>query len=402
LGHWRFILSVGTHQGVDWLQYVYRNWALASFLLTCVVLAIIVWLVLRKYVKIMLNIIRDTPPPLAMGPCDFRRLDGERVVFRAFDNLNLCGMFLYGDHGGRPKGMVIFAHEFSSDMYSCARYCRPLLEAGYDLFSFDFRGHGESSNVPGYQPRQWPTEYEVNDMLGAIAYVEDWLEQRGRPVEVGLFGISRGGGAAILAAQHHPAVKAIITDGVFSSDTTLEYLMKRWAYIFAKVRFVYENHPPQFWRFLRWLLFRECRRKLGCSFPSVRKALMHSAPGRPILFIHGERDSYIPVEQSKLLYELAPTPKYLWVVPGAKHNQSVVVCPEAYADRTVRFFDRFLAGLEATSLEGLEDSCLDRGREAAVNGHGDVAPVHGHRISSARRGTPSARKAGRGIPGRVG
>jgi len=325
-----------------WLQYIYRNWALVSLAITVAMLIVIAWLVLRKYVVIMFNIIRDTPPPLAMGPCDFARIDGERATFRAFDNLNLCGMFLFGEHGGRPRGMIVFAHEFSSDMYSCARYCRPLLKAGYDVFSFDFRGHGESSGVPGYQPRQWPTQHEVDDMLGAIAFVEDWLEQRGRPVEIGLFGISRGAGAAILAAQNNPAVKAIITDGAFSTDTTLEHLMKRWAYIFAKVRFVYENHPPQFWRFLRWLLFRECQRKLGCSFPSVRKALRRMEAGRAILFIHGERDSYIPVEQSQLLHELAPGPKSLWIVPKAKHNQSVVVCPEYYALRTIAFFDEHL------------------------------------------------------------
>src|SRR5262249_13856485 len=154
--------------------------------------------VLRKYVKLCLNIIRDTPPPLAMGPSDFERIEGERVTFRAFDNLNLCGMFLYGDRtgGGHPAGdghihrwaageapgpcgMVIFAHEYSSDMYSCARYCRPLLAAGYDVFTFDFRGHGESSAEPGYQPRQWASEREVNDMMGAIAYVEDWLQRQG-------------------------------------------------------------------------------------------------------------------------------------------------------------------------------------------------------------------------------
>lgn len=353
-----------------WLQYIYRNWALASFMITVAALIVIAWLVLRKYVKIMLNIIRDTPPPLAMGPCDFQRIDGKRVTFRAFDNLNLCGMFLFGEHAGPPKGMVVFAHEFFGDMYSCARYCRPLLKAGYDVFSFDFRGHGESSGAPGYQPRQWPTECEVNDMLGAIAFVEDWLERHDRPVEIGLFGISRGGGAAILAAQNNPAVKAIITDGVFSSDTTLEHLMKRWAYIFAKVRFVYENHPPQFWRFLRWLLFRECRRKLGCTFPSVRKALKRMAPGRAILFIHGERDSYIPVEQSQLLYELAPGPKSLWVVPRAKHNQSVVVCPEYYALRTVSFFDEHLARSRNAIPAGACDSCSGEpqqvGQPAAV------------------------------------
>ncbi len=395
------ILLTVTGDAATWFQYVYRNWALGSFLLTCLLLLIIVWLVLRKYVKIMLNIIRDTPPPLAMGPCDFQRIDGERVIFRSFDNLNLCGMFLTGRHGGRPKGMIIFAHEFSSDMYSCARYCRPLLEAGYDLFSFDFRGHGESSNLPGYQPRQWPTHYEVNDMLGAIAFVEDWLEQRGRPAEVGLFGISRGAGAAILAAQHQSIVRAILSDGAFSSDTTLEYLMKRWAYIFAKVRFVYENHPPQFWRFLRWLLFRECRRKLGCTFPSVRKALMRSPAGRPILLIHGQRDSYIPVEQSKLLYALAPEPKELWVVPGAKHNQSTVVRPEEYANRTVRFFERALTG--ASGIQRPPDSASDVPGDEAVTTSATsesqkkerMAPVGEEPIIA----TPSASISGSVTPG---
>ncbi len=326
-----------------WWWYIARNWALFSIPLTIIFPIAIAWFVLRRYVKIMLNIIRDTPPPLAMGPRDFERIDGERVTFRAFDNLNLCGMFLTGRHGGRPKGMIIFAHEFSSDMYSCARYCRPLLAAGYDVFSFDFRNHGESSQDPTYRARQWPTDREVSDMLGAIAYVEDWLERQGRPIKVGLFGISRGAGAAILAAQNNPTVAAIITDGAFSSDRVLEYLMKRWAYIFAKVRFVYENHPPQFWRFLRWLLFRECRKKLNCTFPSVLKALRRMKPPRPILFIHGERDSYIPVEQSRLLYDACRGPKSLWVVPGAKHNQSVVIRPEYYAARTVAFFDEHLA-----------------------------------------------------------
>jgi uncharacterized protein len=341
------LLAISEILANAWWVYLARNWALVSIFLTLVFLLLTMWLILRKYVKIMFNIIRDTPPPLAMGPCDFERIDGERVVFRAFDNLNLCGMFLFGDHGGRPKGTILFAHEFSSDMYSCARYCRPLLRAGFDVFSFDFRGHGESSLQPGYQPRQWPTNHEVNDILGAIAFVEDWLESRGRPVEVGLVGVSRGGGAAILAAQNNRNVKAIVTDGAFSSDTTLEYLMRRWAYIFAKVRFVYENHPPQFWRFLRWLLLCECRKRLHCTFPSLRKALTRMQGPRPILFIHGERDSYIPVEQSQMLYELAPGPKFLWVVPGAKHNQCVITRPEHYAARTVAFFEHYLAGSAA-------------------------------------------------------
>ncbi|MFQ6047810.1 MAG: alpha/beta hydrolase [Phycisphaerae bacterium] len=329
-------------------DFAARNWALVSIVATVVTLVIIPAVILGRYVRIILNIMKDTTPPLSMGPRDFEPLVGEPVDFRALDGVALRGMFLYGKRRGPRKGMILFAHEFASNMDSCARYCRPLLEAGYDVFSFDFRGHGGSASQDDYTPRQWVSDRELADILGAVAFVEDWLERHGWPVEIGLFGISRGACAAILAAEHDPRIRCLICDGAFSTDTILEYLMKRWAYIFARVRFVYQNHPPSFWRLLRWIVMRFTRRYFRCEFPSVRKALMRMAP-RPVFFIHGQKDSYIPVEQTHLLYGLAAQPKYIWIVPGAKHNQGVVVEPAQYASRTVAFFDRYLAGIVATT-----------------------------------------------------
>lgn len=321
---------------------VSRNWALVSILATLVLLLIIPALILAKYLRICLNIISDTLPPLSVPQFGFRPIPGEERDFYATDGVRLRGIFMHPPPNVERRGTVIFAPEFKSNRLSCARYCRPLVMAGYDVFSFDFRGHGASAAEEGYTPRQWASDREVADMLGAISVVEQWLEEQGRPIEIGLFGISRGGCAGILAAEQCASVKAIITDGAFSSDCTLEHLMKRWAKIFAKVRFVYENHPPEFWQFLRWALFVTCRFKFKCTYPSVRKTLTRMIP-RPLLLIHGDRDSYIPVELSRLLYALSAQPKYLWVVAGAKHNQSVDVQPEEYARRTVEFFDRYLA-----------------------------------------------------------
>ena len=58
-----------------------RNWALLSIGITLVMLVIIPVLILNRYIRIMLNIIKDTPPPLAMGvPYDKRlALRGRRV-----------------------------------------------------------------------------------------------------------------------------------------------------------------------------------------------------------------------------------------------------------------------------------------------------------------------------------
>ncbi|MFH1747133.1 MAG: alpha/beta fold hydrolase [Planctomycetota bacterium] len=351
-----------------WLLFdiLVRNWALVAILSTIITLVVVPALVLMKYVRISLNIMRTTKPPLARNPLDFDELAGELVTFPAYDGMPLSGKIIRANRAGPRRGMVVFAHEFCSDMHSCARYCRPLHENGYDVFAFDFRGHGQSQCADDYVPRQWLTDREIDDMRGAVAFIQNWLAEQGYSTEIGIFGISRGAGAAIMAAVENPNIRAIVSDGCFSTDTTVEYFMKRWAYIFAKVRIVYENHPPVFWRFLRWSMMHFARRKFKCRFPSVRKAIQRMTP-RPILLIHGEKDSYLPVEQSsRRLYALAGQPKYLWVAPEARHNQAAVRHPEFYAWLTTSFFDRHLARLSPSETRP-PDRPLRRGPGVAVS-----------------------------------
>ncbi|MBI5864139.1 MAG: alpha/beta fold hydrolase [Planctomycetes bacterium] len=327
--------------GLTTIDILLRNWALVTMLSTIAAIALLAMYVIRKYVRISLNIMRTTRPPFARGPLDFERMAGESAVFSAFDGHRLAGLMLRADPSVPRRGLIIFAHEYCSDMHSCARYCRHLHESGYDVFAFDFRGHGQSECPAEYTPRQWVTDREVDDIRGALAYIEDWLDRQSLPRRIGLFGISRGACAAILIAAEDQAVQAIVADGAFSTDTTIEHLMRRWAYIFATVRVLYENHHPAFWRFLRWCMVRCASREFRCKFPSVRKAIARMTP-RPIFFIHGEKDSYLPVEQSRLLYALAPQPKHLWIAPSAKHNQAVICHPEIYARLTREFFDEHL------------------------------------------------------------
>lgn len=333
-----------------WIQH----WAALAIALTCLSLIVFLTLMVAKYVRICLNIFIDTQPPLLRGTVDYQPLHGEQVRFRSFDGTSLRGMHLQTPNRAAYMGTIIFCHEFGSDMYSCARYTRPLIDAGFDVFTFDFRAHGESSSGGKYRPLQWPSDKELGDVLGACMHVQSSLGAEGKSTDIGIFGISRGAGAALLAASSDPAIKAIICDGAFSTDTTLIAFMKRWAHIFARIKLVYENHPETFWKFLLWMLMRFAQPKLGRRFPSVRKALKDMQP-RPVFFIHGQRDSYIRVNQTQLLYDEAPSPKYMWVVQGARHNESVVVAPRQYATRTIAFFRRYLAG-EATDESEITSS----------------------------------------------
>lgn len=351
------------------LHLMARNWALTSIIATVSLTALIFLLVIGKYVRIALNILQESPLPLAMKVRDFRPIVGEDVEFWAADGLSLRGtLLLRRDRAAPPRGMIVFAPEYKNSRETVARYCRALWEAGYDLFAFDFRNQGESAEESGYTPRQWPSDRELRDMEGAFAFIEEWLRKAGRPVEYGLFGTSRGAGAGIIAAAGRSQVRAIVSDSAFSPDRVLEHYFKRYAEVFATVELIYRNHPPEFWRFLRWCVFTAHRFKFGCSFPSVQRALSAMSP-RPMLFIHGARDSYINESQSRLLYAVASQPRYLWIVGSAKHNQAVIVEPEEYARRTVDFFDFHLAGRPSA------DNVYRTGRWAELMRDDQATPV---------------------------
>jgi hypothetical protein len=61
--------------------------------------------------------------------------------------------------------------------------------------------------------------------------------------------------------------------------------------------------------------------------------------------VHGGADNYIRPEMARALHDLARPPKELWLVEGAKHNQSLQVAGDDYRKRVLEFFTKHLEGL---------------------------------------------------------
>ena len=66
--------------------------------------------------------------------------------------------------------------------------------------------------------------------------------------------------------------------------------------------------------------------------------------------VHGAADNYIKPDMARALFARAGAPKELWLVDGAKHNQSFRVAAAEYPQRLVAFFTAHLAA-EAVSGE---------------------------------------------------
>ncbi|AMV60869.1 Hydrolase of the alpha/beta superfamily [Pediococcus damnosus] len=62
---------------------------------------------------------------------------------------------------------------------------------------------------------------------------------------------------------------------------------------------------------------------------------------RPFLFIHGEKDIYVPTYMVDESFEACPDPKEIWIVPNASHAESFWINPQAYQTKIQQFIDKY-------------------------------------------------------------
>lgn len=99
---------------------------------------------------------------------------------------------------------------------------------------------------------------------------------------------------------------------------------------------------------------RLCKLFYGWSF-SEASALEQVRKCRlPMLFIHGDADTFVPTRMVYPLYEAKPgLDKELWIVPGTAHAAAYRNFPEEYTARVGRFVDRYLGPEEADTIAAI-------------------------------------------------
>jgi pimeloyl-ACP methyl ester carboxylesterase len=313
-----------------------------GFLLVLGLLLALLYVHLRlNYLDYLVRIFRERP--LFIIPRGQPTADGVDVVFQSTDGLKLRGCYLRTSVAQR-RGVILFGLEFGSNCWGAVAYCEQLLANGYDVFTFEPRNQGDSASQPGYEPLQWVTDYEVRDFDAAIAYLQSRPDAD--PDGIGFFGISKGGGAGLLAAARNPYVRCFVTDGIFAVYTTMIPYMRKWIGIYSSRRWLHVIMPTWYYGLVGNAGIRRIERESGCHFPHLEDVMSLLAP-RPLLMIHGGGDTYIKPEMALALFDRAKQPKEFWQVEGAKHNQALYLAGDEYHRRVLSFFEAYLAGSTA-------------------------------------------------------
>lgn len=274
--------------------------------------------------------------------------DAETVELSSAGGRRVVGSFLR-HNGERRRGVVLFLHEYGADRWLAVTYAGALREAGFDLFTIDFCGHGESESIPGYEPLHWPTEHEVADAQAAIDYLQS--HEATKESGLALFGVSKGGGAALVAGGRNPFVRAIVTDGAFPVFGMLVHFMMKWIEVYSQSRFIYTLLPRWFYGIVGWWALQRISRIRRVRYPSVESSLRRLA-GRPLLMIVGQRDSYVRKEIVDTFFEAASEPKELWRVKKAKHNGCLDAAGEEYHRKVREFLELAFPTIDEDATAG--------------------------------------------------
>ena len=305
------------------------GWELVGVLVALVALDVIVR---AGSISLMLPML-ERKPLFNVSPAT-PDLRGEEVWFPTTHGLTLRGS-LYRHEPGAARGLIIFCPEMAGSHWSALRYCAGLYHAGFDIFAFDFRNQGESDHLPDYEPLHWVTEYEVADVLAAVAFARqrEGLSQ----LPLGIFGISRGGSAALIAAARLRDVQFVACEGAFATEIMQEFYAQRWAALYVPLwvlRLIPDWHLRQTLALSRWV--SQLRR--GCRYVQFDRWLPRLR-NRSVLMIAGERDTYVNTEiPRRMLARIDGPQAHLWEVPEARHNLARGVAPEEYDQRLVEFF----------------------------------------------------------------
>ncbi|HLR59204.1 MAG TPA: alpha/beta fold hydrolase [Pseudogracilibacillus sp.] len=246
----------------------------------------------------------------------------EEIQMTSFDDLNLKGYYLPAKE--KSKKLVVFAHGYlgeAKDMGFFGQYYYE--ELGFNLFTPDFRGHGESEG--DYYGFGWPDRLDIIEWLNLL------IEKEGKDVEIVLHGLSMGASALLMASGEElpEQVKFIVADSPYTSVYDMfAYQMKRMYNL--------PDKPILPTLSLVTKLRADYSLTEASTIKQVKKATL------PILYIHGVEDTFVPTHMALKLSDQTASDYEVLTIEGAGHGESYILEKKAYQNKLNEYIERYI------------------------------------------------------------
>lgn len=272
----------------------------------------------------------------------------ERTVRFYSETVPMAGVLFLPDNMARVERRpgIVLCHGFTAvKEVLLPEIARRLAGLGYVALTFDYRFLGESGGEPR---RQIIPLLQIEDIRNAVTYLQHQPEVN--PERLGLLGVSLGGANVSYAAGVEERVKATVSvcgigdcgrwirdachfwewKGLLqrlAEDRRERVLNGRLQYVQAKdIVPEPESTTKLFGEILRqypqWS--REITLASGEALIAYRpESVVNQVAPRAIMWLHGDADERVSMEESIAMYKKAGEPKKLVILPGLGHSDII-------------------------------------------------------------------------------
>ena len=196
-------------------------------------------------------------------------------------------------------------------------------DLGYNILMPDLHAHGKSEGEEIQMG--WKDRFDV---IRWTEVAEQLFRDSVAPSRVVVHGVSMGAATTMcVSGEHLPAyVQAFVEDCGYTSV---------WDEFRGELREQFSLPPFP----LLYCASALCKLRYGWSFGEAAPIRQVAKCRRPMLFIHGDADTYVPFAMMQPLYDAKPAPKAMWVAPGSKHADAYLDHRATYTAQVRRFLD---------------------------------------------------------------
>ena len=208
------------------------------------------------------------------------------------------------------RRVAVIVHGYTYCLLGSVKYAMLFHDLGFDCVLYDHRNHGLSGKAPttmGY--------FESRDLTQVCSWA---LERFGADAVLGTHGESMGAATVMLHAPQYPKLAFVIEDCGYRDLS--EQVRHNIRHSFHLPSFPFVPLASLMFRLRGGVFFRQV----------VPKDAVAKCDNLPMLFIHGQEDTFVPYEMVHVNYAAKPGQKEIRTFPQAAHAKSLSSDPEGY------------------------------------------------------------------------
>ena len=247
--------------------------------------------------------------------------DYEHVVIKNNKNRPLHGYIVKSKEPSDKWAICI--HGYTSEPKRMGSYALHHHNRGYNILLPVLRGHNISDHK--HITMGWLDRHDMLDWI-------DYLNTVYGDISIILHGVSMGAATVMMTTGEDlpENVKCCIADCGFSSV---------WDEFKHELKEELNVHTPSAVLAPTSIVSKAVN---GYTFMEASSIKQLEKSKTPTLFIHGEKDNFVPYRMMDLNYNAAACEKEKLSIPDAEHANSHLVHPEIYWPKTFEFIDKYI------------------------------------------------------------